>query len=222
MNINTARRILAGKGVLQSLRIIVWWVWLRAVCTPVCSLLGRMKLLSWGAHVGGRLRVRGRLRVYSEGAIRIGDNVRINSGPANFVGADKRMALWGGRGGKLLIEDGCALSNSTIIAAESITIRSGVFLGGGCEVYDTDFHELDPAGRAKGGGEVKTGPVEIGAKAFIGGHSIILKNVTIGAGAIIGAGSVVACTVPAYEIWAGAPAKFIRKLEQAPGEEPKE
>jgi acetyltransferase-like isoleucine patch superfamily enzyme len=47
--------------------------------------------------------------------------------------------------------------------------------------------------------------------AWIGGSSIILKGVIIGSKSIVGAGSVVAKNVPPGEIWAGNPAKFIKK-----------
>ena len=64
------------------------------------------------------------------------------------------------------------------------------------------------------------GPVEIGPRAFIGGHTIILKGVTIGEGAVIGAGTLVAKDVPPYEVWAGRPAKRIKQLPRADVEEP--
>ena len=52
----------------------------------------------------------------------------------------------------------------------------------------------------------------IGPKAFVGAWSIVLKNVTIGEGAVVGAGSVVTRSIPPHEIWAGVPAKFVRKI----------
>lgn len=87
--------------------------------------------------------------------------------------------------------------------------------GGTC-VYTTDFHSLDPKVRQTNRDlkERKSAPVIIEENVFIGAHCTILKGVTIGKNSIIGAGSVVTKSVPANEIWAGNPAKFIRKIEQ--------
>jgi len=51
----------------------------------------------------------------------------------------------------------------------------------------------------------------IGNDVWIGSNCLIKGGVTIGDGAIIGMGSVVTHDVPPYEIWAGNPARFIRK-----------
>lgn len=55
------------------------------------------------------------------------------------------------------------------------------------------------------------GHVYIGERTFIGANSIICKDVRIGNNCIIGAGSVVTKDIPDNEIWAGNPAKFIKK-----------
>lgn len=51
----------------------------------------------------------------------------------------------------------------------------------------------------------------IGNDVWVGSKTIIKGGVKIGDGAIIGMGSVVTHDVPEYEIWAGNPAKLIRK-----------
>ena len=43
--------------------------------------------------------------------------------------------------------------------------------------------------------------------------SVISKPVKIGKGAVVGAGSVVTKDIPDGEVWAGNPARFIRKRE---------
>jgi len=57
------------------------------------------------------------------------------------------------------------------------------------------------------------GKVEIGSSVFIGMNTVIVKPVKIGDGAIIGANSVVTKDIPAYTIWGGNPAKFIKNRE---------
>jgi maltose O-acetyltransferase len=47
---------------------------------------------------------------------------------------------------------------------------------------------------------------------WIGMNSCIIPGVVIGKNSIIGAGSVVTKNIPSNEIWAGNPAKFIKKL----------
>ena len=51
----------------------------------------------------------------------------------------------------------------------------------------------------------------IGNDVWIGSRCLIKSGINIGDGAVIGMGSVVTCDVPPYEIWAGNPAKLIRK-----------
>lgn len=53
--------------------------------------------------------------------------------------------------------------------------------------------------------------ITIGADVWIGAGASVLSGVKIGTGAVVGAGSVVTHDVPPYEIWAGNPARCIRK-----------
>lgn len=57
------------------------------------------------------------------------------------------------------------------------------------------------------------GKIKIGNNVFIGAYTIIAKSVTIGDNVIIGAGSVVTKDIPSNEIWAGVPARFIKKYK---------
>lgn len=51
----------------------------------------------------------------------------------------------------------------------------------------------------------------IGHDVWIGNYVLVKQGVKIGNGAVIGMGSVVTKDVPPYEVWAGNPAKCIRK-----------
>ena len=62
------------------------------------------------------------------------------------------------------------------------------------------------------GGEVKFGPVIIKRKSFIGLHSVIMPNVTVGERSIVGANSVVLRDIPPDSVFAGVPAREIKKM----------
>lgn len=198
--------------LLKTGRRGVQFLWARNVQTPVSTAAGRVAFATCGARVGPGLVVRGRLRLHIDGELELGAQVRINSGPANYVGGDRRMAIWVGNEGRLSVGDECALSNSTIVCMTRIEIGARTFIGGGCEIYDTDFHALEPTERAAVSPAARTGAIEIGPGAFVGGFSIVLKNSKIGEGSVIGAGSLVSGEIPGHEVWAGVPARFIRKL----------
>ncbi len=57
------------------------------------------------------------------------------------------------------------------------------------------------------------GKVRIGNNVFIGMNTLIVNSVDIGDNAVIGAGTIVNRDIPAGEVWAGNPAKFIKKVQ---------
>ena len=179
---------------------------------PVSTWRAWLALRIWGATVGCQLRVSGRVRFRLLGDLHIGNRVRINSGYANYVGAGEPMSIWVCPGGQVSIGDGCGLSNTTIVCINRIDILDETLIGGGCRIYDTDLHQLTVEERFQNQGVISSAPIRIGPRAFLGGHCIVLKGVSIGEGAVIGAGSVVTCDVPPFEIWAGVPARKIREL----------
>ena len=59
--------------------------------------------------------------------------------------------------------------------------------------------------------EISDKKIVISSDVWIGAGVTVLSGVTIGVGAVVGAGSVVTHDIPPYEIWAGNPARLIRK-----------
>ena len=155
------------------------------------------------------------INVNLKGNFGMGKKVTINSGKYyNMIGGQQRCYFIVGPNARLTIGDNVGISCAAIVCHNNIVIGDNVKIGGNTVIYDTDFHSLDSAQRnaiPEDKSNVETGPVIIGDNVFIGAHTIILKGVTIGENSIIGAGSVVTKSVPAGEIWAGNPAKFIKK-----------
>jgi len=164
--------------------------------------------------MGSNVEINGVLKLGNQGSIEIGNGVIINSGAfMNPVYGDRRTVLATKPGARIQIGDHTGISNSLLFAAESITIENDVLIGGGCSICDTDFHPTDYQLRIQN--DVKAigrKPIVIKEGAFIGMNSIILKGVTVGRHSIVGAGSVVTKDIPAGEIWAGNPAKYIQNI----------
>lgn len=172
-------------------------------------------LALWANRVrtGDGVRIRGYLRVLNRGTLRIGTNAVItSSGGVNPVGGRSRTFLYVGPGATLDIGNNAGISNAVVYAQREIRIGEDVLLGGGVQVYDSDFHALAYDQRMqRPDTNVRTAPVHIQRGCFVGAGAIILKGVTIGEYSIIGAGSVVTKNVPPGEIWAGNPARSIGK-----------
>lgn len=149
-----------------------------------------------------------------KGGIVLGDNVSINShiiaGPFNGVTKTRLVAS---KNGRIILRDGVSLSNVGIYSSSQIEIGEYTNIGGGSRICDTDFHSINPEYRVNGNTNVPTKPIYIGKRVFIGGHCLILKGVTIGDEAVIGGGSVITKSIPSKEIWAGNPAKFVKRIE---------
>ncbi len=175
----------------------------------------RFKLWFWGAKVGRRLRCNGNIKIYNRGNISLGDKVNFNSGwLANPVGNFQCTTFHVQKGANLFIGNGCGISNAVFCCRIGITLEDGASVGGGTSLYDNDFHSLKEEDRLSGKGIIPGAPIIIRRRAFIGGHCLILKGVTIGEGSIIGAGSVVTRDIPAGVIAAGVPAKVLRRLKK--------
>ena len=181
------------------------------------NIINRVVLWINGVEFDRSVLVSGRIFIRNEGKIRIGVGTRINSASwTNPIGGNDRTYLQIMRGGVLSIGDNSGISNTAITVAESVNIGRNVFIGAGCKIYDTDFHPIEAEfgfGDTADITRTKTKRIIIEDGAFIGGHSIILKGTHIGENSVIGAGSVVAGNIPANEIWAGNPARFIKKIK---------
>ena len=99
-----------------------------------------------------------------------------------------------------------------------------MYIAGGVNIVDTDFHPLTPAARmadtialSPAGNKMYrpqflSEPVIIEDEVWIGFNATILKGVRIGKGAVIQPGSVVVKNVAAGQVVAGNPAKPVKEM----------
>ncbi len=158
----------------------------------------------------------GRIMITGEGTIKLGRDVGFNSSfKSNVLGGFRSVLATRTKEAIIEIDDATGLSNVLIVAFTNIYIGKNINIGAGTKIFDSDFHSLNFLERShKPELNIKSKPVIIKDRAFIGGDVIILKGVTIGEEAVVGMGAVVTKDVPAGEIWAGNPARFIEKVPQ--------
>lgn len=151
--------------------------------------------------------------------IKDGCNLRIGSGSIveGSISFDKNDA-------SVTIGDRVFIGASAIVCANRIDVGDDVLISWGCTIVDHNSHATDWKNRSsdvrdwfngsKDWRFVKTAPVTIGSRSWLGFNVSILKGVTIGEGAVVGACSVVTKDVPPYTIVAGNPARIIRGIAQ--------
>ena len=128
----------------------------------------------------------------------IGDRTKIGS----FVEIQKNA----------VIGSDCKISSHTFIC-EGVHIADKVFVGHGVTFVNDLYPEAVTAdGTMQTDADWEVVPTYLEERASIGSNATILCGITIGQNAIIGAGSVVTRDVPANQIWAGNPARFLRKI----------
>lgn len=133
--------------------------------------------------------------------------------------------------GHISIGDRC-LINGTLISINNIKIGNDVIVAWDTLIYDHNSHSVEWEERRhdledeydnyikygnpcanKDWSVVKSKPIIICDKAWIGTGCKILKGVTIGEGAIVQAGAVVTCDVEPWTIVGGNPARIIRRVK---------
>lgn len=143
----------------------------------------RLRLLSWGGYKIGKNVVIRSNNYFTGDYIKIGNNCFIN----NFC---KFYSHWNNKA-RIEIENDC-------------TLAMGVTL---C----THTHEIgDPEHRAS---QISVfSPIRIGSGSWIGANVLVLPGVIVGRGCIIAAGAVVVDDCEENGLYAGVPARLIRKL----------
>jgi galactoside O-acetyltransferase len=159
-----------------------------------------------------------------KGLVSVGENVLISDKCSLYV---EKLYI----GDNVRIDDFCILSGN-------VTLGNNIHIGAYCALYGKmditmeDYTGLSPrctvfSASDDFSGEYLISPMnpvkytnvqggEVRLKKFvqIGAGTIIMPDLTIGEGAAIGAMSFVRHSVPAWEIWAGSPLKYIKSRSQ--------
>ena len=133
--------------------------------------------------------------------------------------------------GYIQLGDRVHVGKSTFISINEIIVEDDATIAWGCLFYDHNSHSVEweerkqdtdqeyadiRAGRSsiasKNWSVVKSAPIRICQKAWIGTGVTVLKGVTIGEGAVVAAGSVVVKDVAPWTMVGGNPARLIKNL----------
>lgn len=122
-------------------------------------------------------------------------------------------------GAVLVIGEGAYLGfHVSIFATRKITIGRDAYLNGHVTLYD-HYPPIDarlpvPPDEP---GDLRTGDVTIGERAWLGWGSVVLPGVRIGTHAVLGANSVATADIPDHAVAVGNPAKVIRRYDPERG-----
>ena len=135
----------------------------------------------------------------------LGERCRIEQGVRLETGGNGRLQI----GNDVVLTQGVVL-----VAHMDVQIGDGAMIGEYASVRDQN-HVIDGVTRVRDSG-FRCAPVSVGTNVWIGRGAVVLPGATLEDGAVVGANSVVKGRVPAGEIWAGVPARFIRRREGWP------
>ena len=144
-----------------------------------------------------------------------GENISIGDYATLICSSDKKIDISTWQTDKL--NGSISLGNYILISpgtsirsAESIDIGDSTMIASDVVITDSDWHGIydrtDYVATPK--------PVKIHKNVWIGERSIILKGTQIGENSIIVAGSVVHGDIPPNSVYAGNPAKEVKKLDE--------
>lgn len=187
-----ALRLLARGGMLERLQFLYE---VERAIRPVLAACP-------GAFVDRDVVVLG----YEPGRLMLGQRVHVARGTV--------MALGGGVNGLGRIWVG---DDTYIGEHNNLRTSEGASIEIGARCLISQFCTIVASGHDTRGREpmtfrpsvVKGTGVKIGDDVWLGAGSVVLPGVEIGDGVVVGAGSVVTRGIPAFEIWAGNPARKI-------------
>ena len=173
----------------------------------------KYKFLSTAKNISGVPKRTQPLQLMGLGRIIFGTNVSIGYEPSPYLYSTYAYIDARNINTIISIGDNTFINNSCVLIAEGegIEIAENCLIGTNCEIYDSDFHSLNPLSRHD---STKTcrAKVKLENNVFIGSNVKILKGVTIGENSVIAHGSIVTKSIPKNVVAGGIPAKVLKYL----------
>lgn len=113
----------------------------------------------------------------------------------------------------IAIEESFIGRNCVITAKQQVLIKKGCLIAEMVVIRDQD-HASGQLSKDSANGAFTVAAIQIGEHVWIAAKATILKGVIIGNNAVIGASAVVTKNIPAGEIWAGVPARFLKHVDE--------
>lgn len=168
--------------------------------------------LSDNAASSNRAKFNQPTQFIGRGTINLAPNVTIGVWPSPYFISGYAYFEARSLSAKIIVGEGTCFNNSAVVIADrgQVEIGKNCMIGTNFFVADSDFHGLEPENRTNG--NYQCADVFIGDDVFFGNDVKVLKGVSIHSGSVIGSGSIVTSDVPAGSLYAGVPARLIRRL----------
>ncbi len=131
------------------------------------------------------------------------------------VGIERDVTIWvaqeAGAAPRLSIGDRAFIGQNTYLGVfQPISIGASSLIGAYSYLISANhnFARRDVPIRDQG---FSGAPIVIDEDVWLGTHVVVLPGVHIGKGTIVAAGSVVNQDIPPFQIWGGAPARFLKE-----------
>lgn len=172
----------------------------------------KYKLLS-NCKVVGRPLLNQPVQLVGRGEIHFKECVNIGFFPSPYFFNGYAYIEARNPGSKVTFGYGTWINNNFVAISEhkSITIGKNVFIGTFVEIYNSNFHGIEPERRRTSRPE-EASAVTIEDNVFIGSNVKILKGVTIGRDSVIANSSLVTKSIPPGVVAGGYPAKVLNQL----------